>query len=368
MYARMRQEEVHRMMQRLARATKDSGMVDLSSAFFELTLSITMRMVAGKREHLSEDEKLEEAKKLREIIKASNLLNTNIPDYVPLLRWTGRRGKLLKVLEDLQSQREGFMQSLLEERRKILSEVGDLNQEETNIKCIIDVFLSLQQNEPEFYTDDMINGMVQMMIVGGSETTAILMEWVLSLLLNHPNVVKKAYQEIQNHIGGSNRLIDEFDLNHLPYLQAIIDETLRLYPSPAILSHHVASKDCTVGGYNIPRGTFLIVNLEAIQTDPKLWDEPTTFKPERFLNVEKKDFGFSYLPFGYGRRACPAEVLGMKVMGLAFGSLIQCFDWDRVSEKLLDMKLSEGGEFNMPRVTPLLAKCKIRPEMANHLF
>ncbi|CAI9114967.1 OLC1v1015796C1 [Oldenlandia corymbosa var. corymbosa] len=204
--------------------------------------------------------------------------------------------------------------------------------------------------------------MLQVMLIGGTETTAITMEWALSLMLNRASTLRKAHEEIQNRIGKSNRLIDDSDLNHLPYIQAIISETLRMYPAAALIGHHEASKDCTVGGYHIPRGTILFVNVRAMQNDPKFWEEPTKFKPERFLNVDDKEgFGFNFLPFSYGRRGCPGEPSARRVIGLTLGLLVQCFEWTRISEELLD--LSEGPGLNIPRGTPLLAKCKPRPEM-----
>ncbi|KAL9997314.1 putative cytochrome P450 [Helianthus debilis subsp. tardiflorus] len=166
----------------------------------------------------------------------------------------------------------------------------------------------------------------QALLGAGSDTSAGTMEWVMPLLLNHPQVLRKAQNEIDSIIG-NNHLVDESDIPKLPYLRCIINETLRLYPVGPLLTPHEASSDCVVGGYNIPSGTMLIVNLWAIHHDPKVWDDPETFKPERFEGLEGTRDGFKLLPFGSGRRSCPGEALAVRMLGIALGSIIQCFDW-----------------------------------------
>ncbi|XP_027155086.1 cytochrome P450 81D11-like [Coffea eugenioides] len=202
------------------------------------------------------------------------------------------------------------------------------------------------------------------MLSAGTDTSSGTMEWALSLLLNNPQVLKKAQQEIDAYAGQS-RLINDSDLGQLPYLRAIINETLRICPVAPILVPHVSSQECCVGGYNIPGGTLLLVNLWAMQNDPKVWEEPTKFRPERFISLEGQRDGFVFMPFGFGRRGCPGENLAMRVVGLTLGLLIQCFEWERVGEELVDM--TEGEGLTMPRAKELMAKCKPRREMVKLL-
>ncbi|OVA01007.1 Cytochrome P450 [Macleaya cordata] len=195
----------------------------------------------------------------------------------------------------------------------------------------------------------------------------VTMEWVMSVLLNNPEVLKKARAEIDIQVG-PHQLVNESDLDKLPYLHSIILETLRIYPIAPILVPHESSEECIVGGYNIPRGTMLLVNLWDIQNDPKLWDEPSKFKPERFEGMEGGNReGFKLMPFGSGRRACPGEGLAMRVIGLAFGSLIQCLDWKRVNEEEMVDMTPEGSGIILPKARPLEAKCRPRPTMLNLL-
>lgn len=150
---------------------------------------------------------------------------------------------------------------------------------------------------------------------------------------------------------------------NLPYLHGIVNETLRMYPADPLLVPHESSEECTLGGYNVQRGTMLLVNMWAIQNDPKLWEHPEQFKPERFLNIPQKEGnGFKLLPFGAGRRGCPGQVLATRIVGLALGSLIQCFEWEIINgEEIVDM--SEGTGLTMPKAQALVAKCRPRPIM-----
>ncbi|KAK6123757.1 hypothetical protein DH2020_042501 [Rehmannia glutinosa] len=195
----------------------------------------------------------------------------------------------------------------------------------------------------------------EVMLFAGTDPTAVTIEWAMSALLNHPEKLQKAKIEIDNLVG-NDRLVNESDLTKLSYLQNIIYETFRLFPATPLLLPHEASSDCTLGGYDIPHGTMLTVNAWAIHRDPKIWNDPISFNPERF---EAGEVGPPKLiPFGMGRRSCPGMGLSYRVVGLTLGSLIQCFEWQRVGERLVD--LTEGKGLTIPKEVPLEAMCKAR--------
>lgn len=192
--------------------------------------------------------------------------------------------------------------------------------------------------------------------MAGTDTSAGTIEWALSLMLNNPLILKKAQHEIASQVG-YDRLIEESDLSYLPYLRCIVYETLRLYPAAPLLVPHESSKMCVVGGYTIPRGTMLLVNVWAIHNSPDYWAEPEEFRPERFEGVEKDDeqIKYKFMPFGLGRRACPGEGMAMRMVGLTLGSLLQCFEWKRPGHELVDMNVKNG--LSMPKAKPLRANC-----------
>ncbi|KAF5817584.1 putative oxidoreductase [Helianthus annuus] len=358
----IRVEETRLLIQKLLSACNSgSSQVTMKFSFYELTLNVMMRMISGKRYFGGDNPELEEeGKRFRDMLDETFVLAgaSNVGDYLPVLSWLGVKG-LEKKLIKLQEKRDVFFQGLIDQLRKSKG-TEDVNKRKT----MIELLLSLQETEPEYYTDAMIRSFVLVLLAAGSDTSAGTMEWVMSLLLNHPQVLKKAQNEIDTVIG-NNRLVDESDIPNLPYLRCIINETLRLYPAGPLLVPHEASSDCVVGGYNVPRGTMLIVNQWAIHHDPKVWDEPETFNPERFEGLEGTRDGFKLLPFGSGRRSCPGEGLAVRMLGMTLGSIIQCFDWERTSEELVDM--TEGPGLTMPKAIPLVAKCKPRVEMTNLL-
>ncbi|VAH69873.1 unnamed protein product [Triticum turgidum subsp. durum] len=192
----------------------------------------------------------------------------------------------------------------------------------TTGRTMIGALLALQHKDPEDCPDQLIRALCISALEAGSSTSADTVEWAMSLMLNNP-------------------------------------KTLRLHPPTPLLVPHESSIDCIVGGFYIPKGTMLLVNTSAIHRDPKIWDKPTNFIPERFEG--EKCEGNMAMPFGMGRRRCPAENLGMQMVGLALGTMIQCFEWERVGEELVDM--TDGFGLTAPRAVPLEAFYKPRQSM-----
>lgn len=338
----------------------------MKGALFELMLNVMMRMIAGKRYYGENVAKVEEARRFREIVAETFRVGgaSNIGDFLPVLRWVAVRG-LKKRLVALHENRDGFMQELIEElRRGMGGDSEEVGEKKKKKKTMVEVLLSLQESEPEYYTDQMIRALMIVLLVAGTDTSVGTTEWALSLLLNNPHILQKAQTEIDTRVG-PYRLIEESDIADLPYLRCIINETMRMYPAGPLLVPHESSKECMVGGFRIPHGTMLLVNILAIQNDPKIWVEPEKFMPERFEGLERSRDGFKLMPFGSGRRSCPGEGLALRMVGLAMGSLIQCFDWERMSEEMVDM--TEGTGLTMTKAQPLMAKCRPRRIMASLL-
>ncbi|XP_062004033.1 cytochrome P450 81E8-like [Rosa rugosa] len=349
MFSTIRKDEVKHLVRKLAQnsSSGDFTRVEMKSMFNELTFNIIMTMVAGKRYYgddvyVSDKEK---AKQFREIMTEAIAYGgaANPADFLPILNWTGAGGYEKKVRE-LGKRTDAFLQGLIDEHRGIKR------------NTMIDHLLSLQESQPEYYTDQIIKGIIVVLLLAGTDTSAVTLEWAMSNLLNHPHVLKKARAELDSHLG-PDRVVDEPDVPKLPYLQSIVSETLRLYPAAPLLLPHLSSDYCTVGGFDVPRDTMVLINAWALHRDPALWEDPESFKPERFENGG--DESHKLMSFGLGRRACPGAGLAQRVVGLTLGSLIQCFEWERVGEKEIDMK--EGKGLTMPKAVPLEAMCKARP-------
>ncbi|KAL6556824.1 hypothetical protein OROHE_006700 [Orobanche hederae] len=353
----IRVDEVRSMIRRLNSDSKEGRATDMRSVFSELTTNVMMRMIAGKRYYGQDVEELKQAKRFKGIVMDTlRLGGSNIGDFLPLVNWLGIGVE--KQMMELQENRDEFMQELVEECKTRVRARGDGDGEKT----MMEMLLELQEKEPEYYSDKLIRSLMLTLLVAGTDTSAGTMEWVLSLLLNHPQVLKKAQIEIDNHVG-NERLVEESDFDELPYLRCIVNEALRMYPAGPLLVPHESSKSCTIGGYHIPKNTMLLVNLWAIQNDPKSWEDPMEFKPERFEGLKGTRDGFRLMPFGSGRRGCPGEGLAMCILGMGLGSVIQCFEWERVGKDLVDMTETLG--LTMPKAKPLMAYCKSRPAVTN---
>lgn len=141
-------------------------------------------------------------------------------------------------------------------------------------------------------------------------------------------------------------MVVESDVKKLLYLQAIVKETMRLYPAAPLAGLHEAMEDCTVVGYHIPIRTCLIVNLKKLQRDPLVWEDPNEFRPERFLTTHK-DFDVKgqnpqLIPSGSGRRMCPGVLFANQVMHLTLANLLHGFEIGRPSQELINMEESIG--------------------------
>ncbi|CAA3031907.1 cytochrome P450 93A3-like, partial [Olea europaea subsp. europaea] len=192
----------------------------------------------------------------------------------------------------------------------------------------------------------------------GTDTSAITTEWALAELINHPNILRKAQHEI-NSVVGKKRLVEESDISNLPYLQAIVKETLRLHPTGPLIVRE-SSDDCNVAGYHIPAKTRLFVNVWAIGRDPEHWENPLEFRPERFLNedgnlkaqLDVRGQHYHLLPFGSGRRGCPGTSLALLVVQTTLAAMIQCFEWKVEGNGTVNME--EGPGLTLPKAHPLI--------------
>ncbi|CAI0424635.1 unnamed protein product [Linum tenue] len=327
-------------------------------------LNSFLHMIAGKRYFGGATEgRGEEGEEFKELMREVFELSatSNPVDFLPVLKWVDFSG-LEKRMWRAHQRMDRFFQSLIDEHRSKMQE-----EEEDGVgssrKTMIDTMLILQGSEPETYSDDIIKGHVMSLILAGTDTTAATIEWGMSLLLNHPEILDKARAEIDNAVGNS-RLVQESDCIDLPYLQCIIKETFRLYPVGPLLIPHQSSEDCTVGGYFVSKETMLFVNTWAIHRDPTVWEDPTRFWPERHSEAEGNPYRL--LPFGAGRRSCPGIALANRAVSVALGTLIQCFEWKRAGEEILDM--TEGPGLSMPKLVPLEALCKPRKFMEDVLI
>ncbi|KAF9614432.1 hypothetical protein IFM89_018577 [Coptis chinensis] len=233
---------------------------------------------------------------------------------------------------------------------------------ENKTSDFVDVLLSLQGADK--LSDSDMAAVLWEMIFRGTDTVAIMIEWILARMVLHPEIQLTVQKELDQIVGKSRR-VRECDIPAMTYLPAVIKEVLRLHPPGPLLSWaRLAITDTIVDGRPVPAGTTALVNMWAIMRDPEVWTEPMEFKPERFLNKEA-DVEFSVLgsdlrlaPFGSGRRSCPGKALGLTTVTFWVASLLHEYEWKAADQNPVD--LSETLKLSCEMTKPLTVKLRPR--------
>ncbi|XP_004506759.3 cytochrome P450 76T24-like [Cicer arietinum] len=175
-------------------------------------------------------------------------------------------------------------------------------------------------------------------------------------LLQNPEKLKKTRKELQKVIN-KDEGVKDLDITNLPYLQAVVKETLRLHPSAPILVHKSIS-EVELCGFKVPKDAQVLVNVWSMGRDPSIWNDPNLFVPERFLEsgdvFREEDFGF--IPFGAGRRMCPGVSFAHRVVHTMLATMLYHFDWKLVDEEKCEhIDMTEKFRVTLRKVKPLMA-------------
>ncbi|XP_058069881.1 geraniol 8-hydroxylase-like [Magnolia sinica] len=273
----------------------------------------------------------------------------NLSDYFPLLRPMDLQGVKRRMAGHFRRLYEIF-DGVIEERlqSRASSEYHKRND-------LLDVLLDHSQDEDLKLSRSDIKALLVEIFTAGTDTSVTTMEWAMAELLRNPNVMEKARSELMEMIS-SGHPVEESDIVRLPYVQAIVKETLRIHPPVPLLVPHRAEASVEVCGYTVPKHTQLFVNIWAINRDAKLWPNPTSFLPERFVgsDIDLRGRDFELLPFGAGRRICPGLNLGLRMVHLMLASLIHSFTWKLPNGMApQDMDMSDKFGITLQMAVPL---------------
>lgn len=286
--------------------------------------NIISRMAFGKRssELVSSDHKGSED--LGDLLQEmAYLLGVfNIGDFITFLQWLDPQG-LVRRMKTVGTKLNAVCQEILDVRR----EARRVNPSPP--KDVLDVLLSVNEDSQRgvSLSDNDIEGVVVDLFEAGIDTTSMTVEWGLAEVLNNPDILKNVRKELGDVVG-NGRLVEETDVPQLPYVRAVVKETMRLHPAIAL-----TPRECTqasrIRGHNIPTKTSVFLNIWAIGRDAGAWEKPLEFRPERFLESDVDVCGkhFQLLPFGAGRRGCPGMTLGLRDVHLMLANLLHAFDW-----------------------------------------
>ena len=197
----------------------------------------------------------------------------------------------------------------------------------------------------------------QNIFLGGVDTSAITMIWAMAELAKNPRLMKKAQDEVRNFIGNKGK-VTESDTDHLHYLKMIVKETFRLHPPATLLLPRETMSHFKINGYDIYPKMLVQVNVWAIGRDPKYWENPEEFIPERFMDnsIDYKGQNFELLTFGSGRRGCPGIYMATTTIELALANLLYCFNWklpDGMKEEDINMEEGAGLSLTTSKKTAL---------------
>ncbi|KAG6469864.1 cytochrome P450 71A1-like [Zingiber officinale] len=250
-----------------------------------------------------------------------------VADYFPLLGWvdvaTGMKSRLRKSFLEL----DGIYQKFIDLHLDAKSRSGSEENED-----LLDVLLRLRKDGQ--LTEENLKGILMNMFIGGTDTSSSVVEWAMAELIRQPELMKRAQEEVRSCVGRSKGKVEESDLHQLHYLKRVVKETMRLHPPvPLLINREIMNSVTLCGEYQIPPKTTIYLNAWAIGRDPDAWERPEVFDPDRFVNMESPGansfahYDFKLIPFGEGRRICPAKNLGMLMTEVALANLLYSFDW-----------------------------------------
>ncbi|KAK6117949.1 hypothetical protein DH2020_048312 [Rehmannia glutinosa] len=322
----IREEETSILVKRITDHIP-SGPVNLRNMLPEFTNYVVCRSACGGNYTQSEN-----GKKFWDLLKEmSELMGAvGIPDFYPWLSWITRVNGLDKRVDSFVKRMDDFLEGMIGERletRKDEQDVGEGNRDNF-LDILIDMYKAGNTSGVSMDKDG-IKAMLLNVFLAGVDSTATVMEWVMTELLRHPTVMEKLQNEIRQIVKDKQDVKDH-DIQKMHYLKAVMKETLRYHPPIPIILRRQGTNDVKIKGYDVKAGTLVMINNWAIGRDPRFWDEPETFQPERFFNssIDFKGLDFELIPFGGGRRGCPGTAFSIATIEFVLANLLHKFNWE----------------------------------------
>ncbi|GAU26886.1 hypothetical protein TSUD_02890 [Trifolium subterraneum] len=349
----IRENEVVQLIQKLSQYDGHKKGVNLSEILISLANTIICKIAFGKKYAFDYEEEVElgngqKRSRLHVLLNEAQALLAEFyfSDNFPLLGWVDRVRGTLWRLDKTFKELDLIYQRVIDDH---IDNLGRPKSKEQEMADIIDIFLQMM-NDHSFSFDltlDHIKAVLMNIFIAGTDTSAAIVVWAMTALMNNPRVMNKVQMEIRN-LYEDKDFINEDDIEKLSYLKSVVKETLRLFPPTPLLLPRETIQNCSIDGYEIKPKTLVYVNVWAIGRDPENWEDPEEFYPERFFtsSVDFKGNNFELIPFGSGRRMCPAMNMGMVTVELSLANLIHSFEWklpnDFDKEQVLDTQVKPG--------------------------
>ncbi|KAJ1694212.1 hypothetical protein LUZ63_010910 [Rhynchospora breviuscula] len=274
--------------------------------------------------------------------------------------------KRWKTALNLRKRLKGILLPLIEARRELnekIREGNSRNEHKILEYCYVDTLLDIRLPDEggRSLIDDELIALCSEFLIAGTDTTSTTLEWIMAELVKNQQVQLRLWDEIKLVLSNNNSEdIEEGMLEKMPYLKAVVLEALRRHPPVHLLLHHAVTEDFTLGGYVIPKEAWVSINVANIGMDKEVWDNPTEFKPERFLEggegVDVDITGtkeIKMMPFGAGRRICSGLGIAMLHLEYFVANLVKEFEWKGIEGDEVDF--AEKAEFTVVMKKPLRA-------------
>jgi cytochrome P450 len=194
------------------------------------------------------------------------------------------------------------------------------------------------------------------LLLAGHETTALTLTYAAFLLARNPAAAARLREEVDQKLAGRSPAMS--DLPGLTFLDAVVKETLRLYPPAYVIGRQVV-KPFEVGGYLIPEGHQILMSPYVLQRDAHYFDDPEAFKPERWLEPSASPLPrFVYFPFGGGPRVCIGNHFATMEAALVLGTLVQRIELETLpgfelrTRPIVTMRPAKGVPMRVKRRAP----------------
>ncbi|KAL7646994.1 UNVERIFIED_CONTAM: hypothetical protein RMT77_002251 [Armadillidium vulgare] len=239
-----------------------------------------------------------------------------------------------------------FSLETIRERRKeykrLKSQKEEKKEDEILGKKKRQAFLDLlieYSEQNDLLTEENIREEVDTFMFAGHDTTAVGINWAIYLLGRHPEIQEKVYEELESIFGKSDRPASSDDIREMKYLECCIKETLRILPSAPMFTRHL-TEDMTINGYEIPKGTDVVVVIYSLHRNPQHYSDPLSFQPERFFPEDSaKRNPYSYIPFSAGPRNCIGQKFGLLEEKVILSTFLRKYRVESL-EKFEDLKLT----------------------------
>ncbi|KAI3513645.1 hypothetical protein L1887_20982 [Cichorium endivia] len=347
-----RRLECTSMLNDISKEQSMNGFVVLRKHLRAASLNNIMEIVFGKS--YNKVGEVHESMELQEMVREGfELLGAfNWSDHLPWLNYFYDPFRINERCMALVPRVKKFVKKIINEHKLR----GSVNLHDDS--DFVDVLLSLD-GEEKLREDDMV-AILWEMVFRGTDTIALLTEWVMAELVLNKGIQSKLQIEIDSFMG--NKSTNAADITKLPYLQAVVKETLRVHPPGPLLSWaRLSTSDVYLSnGMVIPANTTAMVNMWSITHNSDVWDHPFTFEPDRFLftaggsNVDVRGNDLRLAPFGAGRRVCPGMNLGMVTVSEWVAKLVHQFEWVQDMDRPVD--LSETLKLSCEMKQPLCTK------------